>query len=194
MTLRVPEVREAQATLAREYGIHGFCYYQYWFDGKRLLHRPVDEIMACGKPEFPFCLCWANEPWSRRWLGTDEDVLMPQSYSAGDATNHARSVAPMFADSRYIKVRDRPVFLIYCPVHIPGLREYLSDFSAEVERQKIPAPYLVAINNHKASLDYRGAGFSNEMHFEPAIGALTGFLGDIARALGRAPALSLGIQ
>jgi lipopolysaccharide biosynthesis protein len=77
--LRLPEVREAQADMAREYGIHGFCYYHYWFNGRRLLERPVNEILATGKPDFPFCLCWANEPWSRRWLGEDREVLMPQT-------------------------------------------------------------------------------------------------------------------
>ena len=64
--LRVPEVREAQSALAREYGITGFCYYHYWFNGKRLLNRPFDEVLRSGKPDFPFCLCWANENWTRR--------------------------------------------------------------------------------------------------------------------------------
>ncbi len=73
--LRLPEAREAQAELAREYGIHGFCYYHYWFHGKRLLERPVNEILCSGRPDFPFCLCWANESWSRRWNGQDQERL-----------------------------------------------------------------------------------------------------------------------
>jgi lipopolysaccharide biosynthesis protein len=67
--LRVPEVREAQATLAREYGIHGFCYHHYWFHGSRLLHRPFEEVLASGRPDFSSCLWWANESWNRAWEG-----------------------------------------------------------------------------------------------------------------------------
>src|ERR1700757_3358537 len=76
--LRLPEVRDAQAAIAREYGVHGFCYYHYWFGGKRLLGRPLDEILKSQQPDFPFCLCWANQVWSRGWLGEDQDILQDQ--------------------------------------------------------------------------------------------------------------------
>jgi lipopolysaccharide biosynthesis protein len=79
--LRLPEIRLLQAELAKAYGIHGFCYYHYWFNGKRLLERPVNDLLASDKPDFPFCLCWANESWTRRWDGMDREVLMPQNYS-----------------------------------------------------------------------------------------------------------------
>ena len=69
--LRLPEARQAQADLAREYGIEGFCYYHYWFGGRRILERPVDEILRLGEPDFPFCLCWANHSWNTAWDGTD---------------------------------------------------------------------------------------------------------------------------
>jgi lipopolysaccharide biosynthesis protein len=77
--LRVPEVREQQADLARAHGIHAFCYYYYWFAGKRLLERPVEEIRTSGKPDFPYCFCWANENWTRRWDGADNEVLIAQN-------------------------------------------------------------------------------------------------------------------
>lgn len=176
--LRLREARQAQASLAKEHGIHGFCYYHYWFNGRRLLERPVNEIVASGEPDFPFCLCWANEPWSRRWLGEEREVLMPQSYSASDHTIHAQTLAPIFADPRYIRVDGRPVFVIYRPSHIPDLESFIETFSAEVQRLGVPAPFLIAINNHDASLDYRALGFATEMQFEPALGALPQFMDD----------------
>ena len=69
--LRLPEARIAQADLARSFGIEAFCYYHYWFHGTRLLHQPIDDVLSSGEPNFPFCFCWANEPWSRTWLGDD---------------------------------------------------------------------------------------------------------------------------
>ena len=87
--LRVADSRDAQAALAREYGVQGFCYFHYWFNGKRLLERPFNEVLASGRPDFPFCLCWANECWSRRWLGEERDVLMEQTYSQEDDLVHA---------------------------------------------------------------------------------------------------------
>ena len=77
--LRLPEVREHQAELAKEYGIHGFCYYHYWFNGRRILERPFNDILASGKPDLPFCLCWANENWTRTWSGGSEDILLEQN-------------------------------------------------------------------------------------------------------------------
>jgi GT2 family glycosyltransferase len=78
--LRLAETRQAQADLARDYGIYGFCYYHYWFAGKRLLQRPIDEMLASGQPDFPFCICWANESWSRRWDGREADILIAQQH------------------------------------------------------------------------------------------------------------------
>ena len=79
--LRVAESREAQAELAWQYGVTGFCYYHYWFSGKRLLHLPFDETLSSGQPDFPFCLCWANENWTRSWDGLDSEVLISQDHS-----------------------------------------------------------------------------------------------------------------
>ena len=92
--LRVPEVRQAQVELARKAGIEGFCYYHYWFgDGKQLLQRPFEEVLASGSPDFPFCLCWANHDWSNKLLTDDgkvckETILMKQTYSKDDYVNH----------------------------------------------------------------------------------------------------------
>src|SRR5271166_136890 len=82
--LRVPESREAQAQMAKAYGIEAFCYYHYWFAGRRILERPFQEVLKSGQPDFPFCLCWANENWTRRWSGRDGEVLVRQTYSELD--------------------------------------------------------------------------------------------------------------
>ncbi|MCB1780181.1 MAG: glycoside hydrolase family 99-like domain-containing protein, partial [Candidatus Competibacteraceae bacterium] len=117
--LRVPEVRDEQATLARQYGIYGFCYYYYWFAGKRLLNRPLDEVVQSGHPDFPFCVCWANENWSRRWDGLDTEILIAQEHSDKDDLSFIRTLEPALRDRRYIRVNDRPLLLVYRPNLLP---------------------------------------------------------------------------
>jgi hypothetical protein len=111
--LRLAEVREAQAKLARKYGIYGFCYYYYWFAGKRLLDRPVDETLQSKRPDFPFCLCWANENWTRRWDGSEHEILMAQEHSFENNKAFAESLLPFLEDKRYIRVNGKPLVLIY---------------------------------------------------------------------------------
>lgn len=132
--LRLPEARQAQADMARAYGVYGFCYYHYWFNGKRLLERPVQEIIESGEPDFPFMLCWANENWTRRWDGGDETVLMGQSYSLEDAYNHIHYLIPIFKDHRYIKTEGKPVFAIYRSTAIPNLAEIVQVFREEAHK------------------------------------------------------------
>ena len=136
--LRLPEAREAQADLAREYGLSAFCYYYYWFDGQKLLDRPLNEILATGKPDFPFFLLWANEPWSRGWDGRARDILMPQDYRPGWATALAKDVAPILRDPRYFHFQGAPVFLIYRPGHIPHRIEAFREFRAALAELGIP--------------------------------------------------------
>jgi len=95
-----PEVLVRQADLAKTYGIHGFAYYHYWFNGKQLLNLPVDNMLKLGKPDFPFCLIWANETWSRRWLGEEEEIIVKQIYSAKDDIIHMRWLIKAFSDPR----------------------------------------------------------------------------------------------
>ena len=118
-SLEDASVRERQAELARSHGIYGFCYYYYWFGGKKLLHKPIEDVIRTGKPDFPFCVIWANETWTRRWDGRDKEILVQQTYSEDDARNFARDLIPLFQDPRYIRVDGKPMLLVYRPADIP---------------------------------------------------------------------------
>jgi len=119
--LRIEEVREQQAALAKEYGIHGFCYYHYWFNGKQILERPLKEVLESGKPDFPFMMCWANETWTRAWDGQSSEILIEQKYSLEDDRKHIQSLIPYFKDKRYIRVNNKPVFAIYRSFDLPDM-------------------------------------------------------------------------
>jgi glycosyltransferase involved in cell wall biosynthesis len=111
--LRVEDTLHEQAELARAYGVHGFCFYYYWFNGKRLLERPLDLWLRKSGPRFPFCLCWANENWSRRWNGSESEVLMQQTYDPESALHFIEDILPILVDSRYIRVDGAPLVLVY---------------------------------------------------------------------------------
>ncbi|MDA8027414.1 MAG: glycoside hydrolase family 99-like domain-containing protein [Nitrospiraceae bacterium] len=114
--LRVQDTRIQQAELAREYGIEGFCYYHYWFGGKRILERPFIEVLNSGQPDFPFCICWANETWTGIWHNAPNKILIEQNYPGNDDhRNHFMSLLPAFKDKRYMKVEGKPIFIIYRP-------------------------------------------------------------------------------
>lgn len=169
--LRVPEVRAAQAVLAQRYGIEGFCYWHYWFEGRRLLERPFDEVLATGTPALPFCLAWANESWSRRWLGEDRDVLLAQTYSARDDVKHSRWLARAFCDPRYIRVRGRPLFLVYRPDDLPDPARFLATLGNECARQGSEPPFVLGTNSHRDA-DCRALGLAGTVDWEPRLGAI----------------------
>lgn len=122
-----PSVHDWQAVLAKRYGVHGFCYYHYWFRGKQLLERPVELLLTRGEPDIPFCLAWANEPWTRAWDGGDHQVLMPQLYGdEADWAAHFDYLLRAFRDERYIRVDGKPMLLIYRSASIDVLEPMLS--------------------------------------------------------------------
>lgn len=170
--LRLPETRAAQAALAAQYGISGFCYWHYWFQGKRLLERPFNEVLATGEPNFPFCLAWANESWSRRWLGEEKQILIAQTYSPEDDVAHARWLTQCFADPRYLRVENRPLFLMYRPRDLPNPQQTLDILRQESARAGLPEPYLVGIDAHCYGMDLRTLGFDDTLAFEPQLGVL----------------------
>lgn len=120
--LRDPAVLERQAALAREGGIHGFCFYYYWFAGKVLLDRPLRNLIATGKPDFPFCICWANENWTRRWDGMEHEMLIAQQHSSEDDLAFLQKVEPLLLHRNYIRVANKPLLLVYRVGILPDAR------------------------------------------------------------------------
>jgi lipopolysaccharide biosynthesis protein len=172
--LRVPEVRETQADLARNHGIEAFCYWHYWFHGKRLLERPFEEVLKSGRPKFPFCLAWVNESWSRRWLGEDKDILQKQTYSFEDDKTHAKWLAEAFSDSRYLRVNGRPMLIIYRPHDLPDSARTTEIFRQECVKLGVAEPYLLAINGFRPETDYTKLGFDGTINTEPQFSGLPG--------------------
>ena len=165
--LRVPEVRTAQADMARQHGIHGFCYYHYWFTGRRILERPFNEILASGEPDFPFMLCWANENWTRRWDGQDKEVLLQQEYSAADDINHIRSLFPAFTDPRYIRIDNKPVFMVYKTALIPEPERTAERWRKEARTAGIGELYLIRVEGYSRDPRPEQLGFDAAMPFAP---------------------------
>ncbi|MBR3583909.1 MAG: glycoside hydrolase family 99-like domain-containing protein [Kiritimatiellae bacterium] len=147
--LRLPETREAQAKLAREAGIEGFCYYHYWFGpGKRLLERPFEEVVASGKPDFPFCLCWANHSWyKKQWdpeaPGKDQ-ILIEQTYSGPEAhERHFRDLERAFRDPRYMRVDGRLLFFIYDTLTFPDVPGFIRQWNELARKAGLGGFYFV---------------------------------------------------
>ena len=176
--LRLPEVRIAQAALARMHGIEGFCYWHYWFNGNRLLERPFNEVLTTGEPNFPFCLAWANESWSRRWLGDEKEVLQEQTYGLADDLNHVRWLLSTFADPRYIRVAGRPLFLVYRPCHHSHPQKMTETFRETCVKAGLPEPFLLGMDAHCPGFDCKEIGFDGTVNFEPQLGYLTEFNND----------------
>ena len=126
--LRVPEVQHQQVALAKKYGLYGFCFYYYWFGGKRLLEYPLDRYVQDPDIDFPFCICWANETWSRRWDGSDSEVLIRQVYSAENSEQIFRDFVRYLVDPRYIEVNGKKIILIYRPNDIPDVQMYIDNW------------------------------------------------------------------
>lgn len=145
--LRVPETRKAQADMAREYGVEGFVYWHYWFgNGRRLLERPFNEVLASGEPDFPFALAWANETWSGSFHGLKEgNVLIEQTYPGDeDYIAHFNAVLPAFKDKRYITCEGKPIFVIYIPEQVPDIKHFINLWQHLAKENGLKGIYFVA--------------------------------------------------
>lgn len=143
--LRAQTVQEAQADLANQFGIHGFCYYYYWFNGQKLLNQPIENMLNSGKPDFPFCVCWANENWSRNWDGQNKHVLMEQHYSAESNLALIHEFIKMMKDPRYIRHNGKPVLLVYRIKIIPNWLETARIWREECRKAGLGEIHLCSI-------------------------------------------------
>lgn len=149
--LRIPEIREAQAQMAREAGVEGFVYWHYWFgNGKRLLERPFNEVLESGKPDFPFALAWANETWSGTLHGLVKgNTLIEQTYPGDDDyIAHFIAVLPAFKDKRYITCEGKPIFLIYRHDKIPDLKHYIQLWQQLAVQNGLKGIYFIACGHN----------------------------------------------
>lgn len=137
-----------QFTLASKYGIDGFCMYHYWFKGKLLLEKPAEKLLANKAINFRYCFSWANEPWSRTWSGADSQILMPQEYgNEGDWHDHFNYLLQFFNDDRYIKINNKPIFVLYTSKNITNCKEMIDCWNSLALKNGFDGLYIIETLN-----------------------------------------------
>jgi hypothetical protein len=164
--LRLGETRAEQAKLARQYGIHGFCYYYYWFSGRKLMQRPLEEVVGSGNPDFPFCICWANENWSRNWDGGNAEILVEQRHTLEADTDFIKDVLPILRDQRYICIDGKPLLIVYCISLMTDPAATALRWRAIAEEAGLPGLHLCAALSFDVG-DPTAVGFDSAVEFPP---------------------------
>ncbi len=164
--LRLEDSRLAQEQLAKEYGITAFCYYHYWFNGKRMLEKPVDLKLKNPKEDLPFMLCWANGSWTRTWDGND-DILLEQTYSNDDHKKHSRSLLDYFKDERYLKINNKPIFAVCRPEDISELDYFLNELKTLSIANGFDGIYMLKFEMFEEGKDPSEINFDAAVSFQP---------------------------
>jgi len=144
--LRLPQVMRQQIDLAKQYGVNGFCFHHYWFGGKRLMETPVQNFLKDKSLDIDFCLCWANENWTRRWDGLENDVLISQKHSPEDDIAFLDDIMPALKDERYIRVDGKPLLILYRASSLPDAKETGKRWREHAIKNGLPGLYLVVVN------------------------------------------------
>lgn len=164
--LRVRKTRHDQIELAKQYGIDGFCYHYYWFSGTRLLNQPLEDMLADRGSNMPFCLCWANENWTRKWDAAEKEVLIAQKYLPEDDLNFIKGVASFFKDPRYIRLNGKPFLIVYRAQHLPDAKKTANIWREHCRSVGIGEIHLCAALTH-GNEDYAQFGFDSGVEFPP---------------------------
>lgn len=163
--LRLPQVMQRQIELAKHYGVNGFCFHYYWFSGKRLLELPLNTLLESKELDFPFCICWANENWTRRWDGQEHDVLIGQKHCAEGDIDFLHDITPILNDPRYIRVGGKPLVCVYRPSLLPDSIETTKRWREEARKSGIGELFLVMVQFDQ--LDPIKFGFDAAVEFPP---------------------------
>lgn len=168
--LRVAESRAAQAALAKQYGVYGFCYWHYWFAGKRVIERPFAEVVGSGEPDFPFCLSWANQTWSGTWHGLSSNkVLIEQTYPGEeDYTNHFYALLDAFRDKRYISINGKKIFFVFRPNELPDPSAFIDCWQKLAVKEGIGTMHFVGMHM-EPDWEYRQFGFDAIVEMGPRL-------------------------
>jgi glycosyltransferase involved in cell wall biosynthesis len=164
--LRSKEVQRRQVELAKLYGISGFCFYLYWFGGKRLLELPVQNYLENQELDLPFCVCWANENWSRRWDGLNNKILMEQNHSPEDDLAFIEHVSIYLKDSRYIRIKGKPLLIVYQPALFPSIRKTVKRWRNWCRENDIGEIYLAYTQSFEA-VNPKKYDFDGAIEFPP---------------------------
>jgi lipopolysaccharide biosynthesis protein len=164
--LRLKAVQQQQIDLAKQYGIYGFCYHHYWFNNKRILESPLDTVLNNPELDLPFCINWANENWTRRWDGLEQDILLAQRHSAEDDLAFIQNVARYMRDPRYIRIDGKPLLLLYRPGSLPDVRATAQRWRKWCRENSIGEIYL-ALTHAFEHINPNEIGFDTAIEYAP---------------------------
>ena len=176
--LRLIDIQKRQIELAKNYGLHGFCYHYYWFAGKKILDKPIQQILDNKELDFPFCINWANENWTKRWDGLDQEVILKQKHSEQDDIAFIEAIKPILTDKRYIKINGKALLMVYRPQLFPDITNTVIKWREHAKKIGIGELYLVLCHSFDHQ-DPREIGFDAATEFAPNNFQVTNLTSDV---------------